>query len=75
MYVNATEFRTNVGKYLDIATREDVHIIKHGRSIAVLSSSNETRKRIFDSLVGSYSYDGDPEELLEKKWDDYESLD
>ncbi|MDR1954850.1 MAG: type II toxin-antitoxin system Phd/YefM family antitoxin [Candidatus Methanoplasma sp.] len=70
MYVNATEFRTNVGKYLDIISTEDVIIIKHGRPIATLSSSRETKLRMLDSLAGSYKYDGDLEDLLEKRLED-----
>ena len=67
MYVYATEFRTNVGKYLDIAAKEDVFIIKHGTPIAVLSSNLTSKQRILDSLAGSYHYDGNLEELLEKR--------
>jgi prevent-host-death family protein len=74
MYVSATEFRTNVGKYLDYVLNEDIFIVKHGKPVAVLSASRETKKAMIDSLKGSYHYDGDLGDLLEKKWDDYESL-
>lgn len=70
MYVSATEFRTNVGKYLEISANEDVYIVKHGRPAAVLSASRDAKLRVLDSLAGSYKYDGDLEDLLEKRLED-----
>jgi len=67
MYVTATEFRTNVGKYLDIAMREDVFIMKYGFPEVILSANKEAKKRVMDSLIGSLKYDGDVEKLLEER--------
>jgi len=67
MYVNATEFRSNVGKYLDLMQFEDIYIIKHGKLIGILSSSKESKRRILDSLAGSIKSEGDLEDLLEKR--------
>jgi len=65
MYINATEFRTNVGKYLDIALKEDIYILKHGKPIVRVSSCNETKMEVFDSLVGiGGTLDKDPEDIL-----------
>ena len=76
MHVNATEFRTNVGKYLEIMLIEDVYIVKHNKTIGKLTASRETRKSTVDSLKGSYSYDGDVDEFIyRKRKEDYESLD
>jgi hypothetical protein len=76
MHVNATEFRTNVGKYLEVMLKEDVYIVKHGKTIGMLTSSRETKKSIIDSLKGSYSYEGDIDEyIFRKRKEDYESLD
>ena len=72
MYVSATEFRTNVGKYLDASASEDIYIVKHGRPIAVLSASTNSKERMLDSLVGiGGTLDMDPEELLMERFDDY----
>ncbi len=36
--VTATDFKTNLGKYLTLVWREDIHITKNGADIAVLTS-------------------------------------
>jgi antitoxin (DNA-binding transcriptional repressor) of toxin-antitoxin stability system len=36
MYVIATEFKANFGKYLDLITKEDIFITKNGKAIAKL---------------------------------------
>ncbi len=69
-YVSVSEFRSNMGKYLDMALSEDVHILRHGKDQFILSTSDETRSRIIKSLKGAYSYDGNLDELLEKRLDD-----
>jgi len=70
MYVNATEFRSNVGKYLDLMQKEDIIIVKHGKPIGVLSASKATKLQMLEWLSGSCKYDGDLEDLLEKRLDE-----
>jgi antitoxin (DNA-binding transcriptional repressor) of toxin-antitoxin stability system len=36
MYVTATEFKTNFGKYLELVSREDIFITKNNKTIARL---------------------------------------
>ena len=36
MYVTATEFKTNFGKYLELISKEDIFITKNGKTIAKL---------------------------------------
>ena len=38
MIITATELKTNLGKYLDIARQQDVFITKNGKNIARLTS-------------------------------------
>ena len=38
MIVTATEFKTNLGKYLEMAMSQDIFITKNGKSIARLTS-------------------------------------
>ena len=38
MIVTATEFKTNLGKYLEMATMQDIFITINGKSIARLTS-------------------------------------
>ena len=46
MIITATEFKTNLGKYLEIAASQDIFITKNGKSIARLTRScgNYSRK-------------------------------
>jgi antitoxin (DNA-binding transcriptional repressor) of toxin-antitoxin stability system len=76
MYVTATEFRTNVGKYLDFMQNEDVFITRHGKTVGVLTASNLTKFMMIDSLAGSLKIDGDVDVFMYKKMrEDYEGLD
>lgn len=34
MFVTATEFKTNFGKYLEMITREDIFITRNGKTVA-----------------------------------------
>ena len=38
MIVTATEFKSNLGKYLDMVATQDVYITKNGKNIARLTS-------------------------------------
>ena len=38
MIVTATEFKTNLGKYLEMAMKQDIFITKNGKNIARLTS-------------------------------------
>ena len=52
MIVTATEFKTNLGKYLELAAKQDVFITKTGKSIARLTSPSINKLSILDDLVG-----------------------
>lgn len=52
MIVTATEFKTNLGKYLEMATMQDVFITKNGKSIARLTSPSINKLAALDALVG-----------------------
>lgn len=67
MFVTATEFRTNVGKYIEMAKSENIYIIKHGVPLVVLSACDDARKRIIDSLLGAYEYEDDLDDLLDER--------
>ena len=53
MIVTATEFKTNLGKYLEMATSQDIFITKNGKSIARLTSPAVDKLALLDDLVGS----------------------
>jgi prevent-host-death family protein len=74
--ITATDFKTNLGKYLTLASREDIHITKNGADIAVLSAPKAKRGWV-DDLVGVIpSSDVDVKGLkAERLARKYESLD
>jgi prevent-host-death family protein len=52
MQITATELKTNIGKYLVLAERQDIFITKNNKPIAKLTSVQEDKLVILDSLVG-----------------------
>ena len=52
MFVTATEFKTNLGKYLEMARKQDIFITKNGKNIARLTSPTVNKLTVLDSLVG-----------------------
>ena len=52
MIVTATEFKTNIGKYLAMADSEDILITKNGKITAALVNPKEKTKSLTDSLRG-----------------------
>ena len=52
MIVTATELKSNLGKYLEIARQQDVFITKNGKNIARLTSPSVNKLSVLDSLVG-----------------------
>ena len=62
MIVTATEFKSNLGKYLDMVATQDVYITKNGKSIARLTSPSSNKLAVLDGLVGIASRSGDADE-------------
>lgn len=52
MLISATEFKTNIGKYLKLAAKEDIIITKNGKRIAKLSDASNDKTEIVKSLIG-----------------------
>lgn len=52
MVVTATEFKTNLGKYLEMAKRQDILITKNGKSVARLTSPTVDKLAVLDGLAG-----------------------
>ena len=55
MIITATEFKTNLGKYLEMAMKQDIFITKNGKNIARLTSPTVNKLAVLDSLVGIVS--------------------
>lgn len=52
MQITATEFKNNIGKYLTMASRQDIYITKNGKNVAKLSNPNTDKIATLDNLVG-----------------------
>ncbi len=52
MLVTATEFKSNIGKYLNLVAEEDIFITKNGKHVAKLSSTKQDKVEIAKSLFG-----------------------
>lgn len=52
MNISATELKSNIGKYLDIAQHEDVFITKNNKPLVKLTNIKNDKLAILDSLVG-----------------------
>ena len=52
MFVNSTEIQDNFGKYLDLATGQEIVITKNGAPVARLLGMKETVSFLSDRLVG-----------------------
>jgi len=52
MIITATEFKTNLSKYLTLASEEDIHITKNGKEMAILTSPADAKRAALFSLVG-----------------------
>jgi len=53
MVVTATQFKTNIGHYLDtVGERKEVYITKNGKMVAKLSDPMQDKMSILNALVG-----------------------
>ena len=52
MSITATEFKSNLGKYLRLAMEEDILITQYGKVVARLTRPFETRIETAESLFG-----------------------
>ena len=57
LQVTATDFKTNLGKYLGLVSQQNIHITKNGVDIAILVPPNK-QPSIIDELLGVIPDDG-----------------
>ena len=67
MIVTATEFKSNLGKYLDMVATQDVYITKNGKNIARLTSPSTNKLAVLDELVGVAFQSADMDEDTVRK--------
>ena len=67
MVVTSTDIQNNFGKYLDIASGQEVVITKNGLPVARLLGMNDTLSFLSDRLVGVVPNDVDEEEAKQER--------
>ena len=67
MIVSSTEVQNNFGKYLDLATQEEVVITKNGQMVARLVGMKKTVSFLSDRLVGLIPSDIDENALKDER--------
>ncbi|MCL2148461.1 MAG: type II toxin-antitoxin system Phd/YefM family antitoxin [Methanomassiliicoccaceae archaeon] len=70
MYVNATDFRNEFSRYLELSKHEDIYILRHGELVATLSGSKRDKRRILEEITGAARYDGDREDVFRMRLDE-----
>jgi len=63
MIVNSTEMQNNFGKYLEIASGQEVVITKNGLPVARLLGMKDTLSFLADRLVGIVPRDVDEDKV------------
>jgi len=59
MIVSSTEVQNNFGKYVKLASKQEIIITKKGQPVARLVGSNEAVSFLSDRLVGLVPHDVD----------------
>ncbi|ODA39123.1 type II toxin-antitoxin system prevent-host-death family antitoxin [Desulfosporosinus sp. BG] len=75
MLITATEFKTNIGKYLTLVNEEEIIITKNGKGIAKLSTLKEDKVKMVESLFGIIPNDMTLEQAREERLKKYERPD
>ena len=76
MQITATEFKLNLGKYLNLVHTEDIWITRNGKMIAKMVNPNvPSVEAISGVLVGKVPADADRHSLQEERLSRYETDD
>lgn len=67
MVITASELKNNLGKYLDLAQREDIYITKNGKQKIKLSCAKQRPLAMLDGLLKDASLND--EEIKDLKWE------
>jgi len=67
MIITATEFKANLGHYLELVAKEDIVITRNGKRIAKLTDIANDRTDILQSLTGILPSDISLEEERKKR--------
>ena len=75
MFITATEFKTNIGKYLTLVAEEEIIITKNGKKIAKLTNADEDKVEVAKSLFGILPSDSSLEQAREERLQKHERID
>jgi prevent-host-death family protein len=67
MSITATELKSNLGKYLQLAMKEDIFVTRNGKVVAKISNPHQDKVNIAKSLFGVLPADLTLEESKEKR--------
>lgn len=67
MLITASEFKSNLSKYLLLASEQDIYITQYGKVIAKLTSPFQERVEIAKSLFGVIPSETTLEETKEER--------
>lgn len=75
MVVTATEFKTNLGKYLDLLDKEDIYVTRNGKTIAKVINPRISAVDSLRGMLKHVSEDPDKETLRNERLSRYEKSD
>ncbi|MGC7871345.1 type II toxin-antitoxin system Phd/YefM family antitoxin [Desulfosporosinus sp. SYSU MS00001] len=75
MYITATELKSKMGKYLEMAAEEEIIIVKNGKKVAKLIPAKEDKVEIAKSLFGILPSDASLEEARKERLSKHERVD
>ena len=75
MIITATEFKSNLGHYLEAVEKEDIIITRNGKRIAKLTDATKDKSDILEALTGIIPSDVSLEESREERLRKYENHD
>lgn len=61
MQVSISELKSNLGKYISIADKQDIYITKNGKRVAKMTSAQKNRVAAAKALFGILPCDADPD--------------
>ena len=67
MIVNSTEVQNNFGKYLELASRQEIVITKNGTAVARLIGIETQNKSLSEQLRGIIPADVDEKSIKEER--------
>ena len=75
MIISATEFKSNFGKYLELAEKEDIVITRNGKRVVKLTNAAKDKSDILQALTGIIPSDVSLENAREERLGKYEAND